>query len=664
MTRWWTTLSTIATAFLLLNAGSAEAYLTTTGGGGTSTQLPTLNGPASVSVSQSGADVSVSWNAVTLSSGVVVQGYKVTRSDGTAICGSATLVTSLSCTDSAPPAGTYTYTVDAVYNSWNGTTTSSSFTILTAPSISAEPPNLSASASASFSFIGGSGSGYECQIDGGGFSACASPQSYSSLSQGSHTFSVQAVSGSSNGPATSYTWSVDTVAPTQSLALAGGPTGAYLSGTNLYYRGSAAGSFKLTDTVSDGGSGPTSAGFPAIATTGWTHAGETVSTPAGGPYTSSTFTWSANPSLPGTYTVTGADAAGNTTSTGLTFVNDTTAPTGGALTVNGTAAGAAGSTSQATNSTGFTIGSRTDYTDAGSGLKSSVLTVQSESLSTAGVCGAPGSGGPFTSPTTITGATQPAGILAGYCYLYTLTGTDNVGNVASVSTTVVDSLVTFVVTSQPTTATAGTAVSVTLTAIKNNATDTSYTGAALTWSGAANSPSGATPTLPTGPTWTSGVATFPITLVDAQTATLTVTDGTRSVTFAPTTVSPGSASNVAWTSVSGPAPLPSPCSLTCTYASGFGNSHTWSANVSITDAEGNVVSNVGVGHVVVITLSGPPSGKGSTNPANPATLAIPAAGAATSSSQIAYTSVATGNFADTLTATSVGYTSATASFSR
>jgi hypothetical protein len=160
------------------------------------------------------------------------------------------------------------------------------------------------------------------------------------------------------------------------------------------------------------------------------------------------------------------------------------------------------------------------------------------------------------------------------------------------------------------------------------------------------------------------VATFPITLVDAQTATLTVTDGTRSVTFAPTTVSPGSASNVAWTSVSGPAPLPSPCSLTCTYASGFGNSHTWSANVSITDAEGNVVSNVGVGHVVVITLSGPPSGKGSTNPANPATLAIPAAGAATSSSQIAYTSVATGNFADTLTATSVGYTSATASFSR
>ena len=50
---------------------------------------------------------------------------------------------------------------------------------------------------------------------------------------------------------------------------------------------------------------------------------------------------------------------------------------------------------------------------------------------------------------------QPSGIVAGYCYVYTLTGTDNVGNTATLSTTVVDSLVTFRVTSQPSTATAG-----------------------------------------------------------------------------------------------------------------------------------------------------------------------------------------------------------------
>jgi hypothetical protein len=654
----------LAGSFLLLQPGAASAFFSGTGSGSGSSQLPTLVGPSPVTLSQSGTVVTVGWSAATLSTGAAVQGYKVTRSDGATICGSPTLVTTLSCTDSGPPAGTYTYTVKAVFRSWDATATSAGFAILTAPTISSEPANPSNSTPASFSFSGGSGTGYQCQIDGGGYSACASPASYSSLAQGSHTFSVRASSGSSSGPATSYTWTVDTAAPTQSLALASGPSGAYLSGTTLYYRGSAAGSFKVTDTVSDGGSGPASAGFPGIATAGWTHAAETVSTPSGGPYTSSTFSWGANPNLPASYTVTGADAAGNTTTTGLTFVNDSAAPTGGALSVNGTAATAAGSSSQVTNSTSFTIGSRTDYTDAGSGLKSSVLTVQSESLSTAGACGAPGSGGPFTSATTIAGTTQPAGIVAGYCYLYVLTGTDNVGNVASISTTVIDSSVTFAVTSQPTTATAGTAASVTLTAIKNGVTDTSYTGASLTWSGAANSPSGAAPTLPTGPTWTSGVATFSITLVDAQTATLTATDGTRSVTFAPITVSPGSASNVAWTNVSGPSPLPSPCSLTCTYASGFGNSHTWSANVSITDAEGNVVTNVGVGHVVVITLTGPPSGKGSTNPASPATLAIPDTGAATSSTQISYTSVAQGNFGDTLAATSVGYTSATASFAR
>ena len=47
-----------------------------------------------------------------------------------------------------------------------------------------------------------------------------------------------------------------------------------------------------------------------------------------------------------------------------------------------------------------------------------------------------GLGGPFTTATTITGTTQPSGIVGGFCYLYTLTGTDNVGNNASISTTV------------------------------------------------------------------------------------------------------------------------------------------------------------------------------------------------------------------------------------
>jgi hypothetical protein len=114
--------------------------------------------------------------------------------------------------------------------------------------------------------------------------------------------------------------------------------------------------------------------------------------------------------------------------------------------------------------------------------------------------------------------------------------------------------------------------------------------------------------------------------------------------------------------VSSPAGIPTSCFFSCTYTSGFGNGQTWSAYISITDGVGNTVSNIGIGHVVVVTLGG--NAKGSTSPASPATLTIPSSGPATSATQLQYTSVAQGNYTDTLTATSVGYTSATASFSR
>ncbi len=82
-------------------------------------------------------------------------------------------------------------------------------------SINSNPTNPTNSASASFSFTGsdsgGSGvAGFECQLDGAGFSACTSPKSYSNLSAGSHTFDVRAVDMAGNRDATpaSYTWAV------------------------------------------------------------------------------------------------------------------------------------------------------------------------------------------------------------------------------------------------------------------------------------------------------------------------------------------------------------------------------------------------------------------------------------------------------------------------
>lgn len=80
--------------------------------------------------------------------------------------------------------------------------------------ITEKPPLLTNSTSASFSFSTGKpGSSFECSLDGAAFSACASPQLYSDLGNGAHTFSVRAVSLGNKGPATSYSWTVDTIPP-------------------------------------------------------------------------------------------------------------------------------------------------------------------------------------------------------------------------------------------------------------------------------------------------------------------------------------------------------------------------------------------------------------------------------------------------------------------
>ena len=91
--------------------------------------------------------------------------------------------------------------------------------------ISAYPSNPTSSTSPSFTFTGDDGSGvggltFECDLDGGGFSACSSPKSYTSLAAGSHTFQVKAKDSLGNVDATpaTYTWSVDTTAPDTSIS--------------------------------------------------------------------------------------------------------------------------------------------------------------------------------------------------------------------------------------------------------------------------------------------------------------------------------------------------------------------------------------------------------------------------------------------------------------
>jgi uncharacterized protein len=95
--------------------------------------------------------------------------------------------------------------------------------------IDSTPSNPSNSSSASFTFSGTDNATppgsltFECDLDGGGFAACTSPQNYTGLSDGSHTFQVRAIDGAGNVDPTpaSFTWTIDTTAPTISVTAGG-----------------------------------------------------------------------------------------------------------------------------------------------------------------------------------------------------------------------------------------------------------------------------------------------------------------------------------------------------------------------------------------------------------------------------------------------------------
>ena len=84
-----------------------------------------------------------------------------------------------------------------------------------APTISKKPPNPNNDTTPTFEFSDSdSGATFQCQLDGGGFSACTSPKTYSVLADGLHTFSVKAVDAAGNESVpTSYSWTLDTTTP-------------------------------------------------------------------------------------------------------------------------------------------------------------------------------------------------------------------------------------------------------------------------------------------------------------------------------------------------------------------------------------------------------------------------------------------------------------------
>jgi hypothetical protein len=162
-----------------------------------------------------------------------------------------------------------------------------------------------------------------------------------------------------------------------------------------------------------------SATFPAIATTGWTHAAETLATPAGGPFQSTTFSWTTTPTNPTGFAVNALDSATNASSSGITFTSDTTAPAGGGA---GYAAGVV---------TALSVPVTTTYgTDGQSGVNAASGIVKRDVATLAPLtqtCGA--FSGTYTTVSLVGGADTT--VATSRCYKYEYLVSDNVGNQAT-----------------------------------------------------------------------------------------------------------------------------------------------------------------------------------------------------------------------------------------
>ena len=239
----------------------------------------------------------------------------------------------------------------------------------------------------------------------------------SGLATGCYRYTLTGTDNVGNVTTITTVVKVDLTDPTApSLSLADTSADVHTTGTTAFYRPAGSGSFDVTASSTDGQSGIASYSFPALA--GFTLSG------SGG---ARTYTLATPTEPDGAKTVTANNNAGRTNSSTFTLTADSAAPVGGALTVNGGIASGGGSQSYDNDGT-FTIGLRTDYTDAISGLATSTLTREDGTLS-ADACSA------YGAPSTLVGTPAQSGLATG-CYRYTLTGTDRVGNAVSITTIV------------------------------------------------------------------------------------------------------------------------------------------------------------------------------------------------------------------------------------
>lgn len=137
----------------LLAASGALAYFTASGSGAVAGSAGALPAPTVTSTSAGAGTATISWSTVTPPSGATAVQYYVTRNGGAPAgnCPTAAAPSSVTtCTDSGLSAGTYSYTVTAVWLSWTATSATASvpvssgaanhFTVVAVPSATAGSP--------------------------------------------------------------------------------------------------------------------------------------------------------------------------------------------------------------------------------------------------------------------------------------------------------------------------------------------------------------------------------------------------------------------------------------------------------------------------------------------------------------------------------------------
>ncbi|HEX7255584.1 MAG TPA: DNRLRE domain-containing protein, partial [Gaiellaceae bacterium] len=189
--------------------------------------------------------------------------------------------------------------------------------------IDAGPADPTANTSATFEFSAGEASTFECRLDDGAFSACASPQAYAGLAEGSHTFDVRATDRAGNVDSTPAraTWTIDLTPPETSIdAQPADPT----SDTSATFAFSAdeGGTFEcsLDDAPFAGCSSPTSyaglgEGRHTFAVRAVDRVGHVDPTPAG-------YAWTVDRTAPETAIEAGPPDPTNSTSAHFSFSSD------------------------------------------------------------------------------------------------------------------------------------------------------------------------------------------------------------------------------------------------------------------------------------------------------------------------------------------------------